>query len=163
MKPDLAARPCVPRIVHLHEVPEARPTLAAMLHAEFWREVPGVSPDSLAGRLAEAASSTCLPLCRVALDDDRPIGLVNLIEYDDPNPRVGRPWLAGMVVVPAWRGRGLGSMLVRTLLHDARRLGETRVFLGTDGPGFYERLGARVHQQMRADFWLMRFDLGMPV
>jgi predicted N-acetyltransferase YhbS len=67
-----------------------------------------------------------------------------------------------MVVAPAWRRRGLGSMLVRTLLDDARRLGETRVFLGTDGPGFYERLGARIHQQLRADFWLMRFDLGMP-
>jgi predicted N-acetyltransferase YhbS len=147
------------RIVHLHEVPDTMPALAALLHAEFWADEPGVTPDSLAGRLAEARSADRLPLCRVALLGGTPVGLVNLIEYDDPNPRIGRPWLAGMAVVAAWRGRGVGSRLVRTVLEDARRLGEARVFLGTDGPGFYRRLGAVVHEQRRADFWLMRFDL----
>ena len=100
-----------------------------------------------------------MALCRVALSSGVPVGVVNLIDYDDPNPRVGRPWLAGLVVVPAWRGRGLGTRMVQAVLDDARRLGETEVFLGTDGPSFYERQGARVHQQPRPDFWLMRFEL----
>jgi len=30
---------------------------------------------------------------------------------------------------------------------------------GTDGPGFYARLGAVVHERPRADYWLMRFEL----
>jgi predicted N-acetyltransferase YhbS len=147
-------------IPHLHEVPELRPAVAALIHAEFWHDVPGTSPDTMAARLAQARTPSTLPLCRVALAQGRPVGVVNLIEYDDPNPRIGRPWLAGLVVVPAWRGRGLGSRLVRTALDDARRLGENEVFLGTDGPGFYQRLGAQVHQQPRPDFWLLRFDLG---
>ncbi len=144
---------------HLFEVPHATFRVAGLLHAEFWSDVPGTSPETLAARLAEAGRADALPLCRVALSSGEPVGVVNLIEFDDPNPRVGRPWLAGLVVVPAWRGRGLGTRLVRAALDDARRLGETEVFLGTDGPGFYGRLGATVHQQRRPDFWLMRFDL----
>jgi predicted N-acetyltransferase YhbS len=148
-----------PAIVHLCEVPQALPALAALIHAEFWGDVPGTSPDTMAARLAQAARADALPLCRVAMAGNTPVGVANLIDYDDPNPRVGRPWLAGLVVVPAWRGRGLGSALVRAVLADARRLGEAEVFLGTDGPGFYQRLGARTHQSLRPDFWLMRFDL----
>lgn len=159
MSPAVNPYPPAIRLVHLHEAPNARPALAALLHAEFWRDVPDVTPQRMAERLAQACSSDQLPLCRVALDGDTPVGVVNLIDYDDPNPRVGSPWLAGMVVVPAWRGRGVGSQLVHAVLEDARRLGQRCVFLGTDGPGFYERLGASVHQQLNTDFWLMRFDL----
>ncbi|MBL8351543.1 MAG: GNAT family N-acetyltransferase [Burkholderiaceae bacterium] len=149
-----------PAIRHLCEVPQARAAVAAMIHAEFWADVPGASVDGMAARLAQAGSADALPLCRVALAGGQPVGVANLVDYDDPNPRVGRPWLAGLVVVPAWRGRGLGSRLVHTLLADARRLGETQLFLGSDGPGFYTRLGAQLHQQLRPDFWLLRFDLG---
>lgn len=152
----------LPPILHLCQLPQAarvRAAVAAMLHAEFWAEVPGASPESMAARLAQAAATDALPLCRVALDGDAPAGVVNLIDYDDPNPRVGSPWLAGLVVAPACRGKGLGSRLVGAVLDDARRLGHPQVFLGSDGPGFYVRLGAVVHQQLRPDFWLLRFDL----
>jgi predicted N-acetyltransferase YhbS len=144
---------------HLCDVPAARDAVAALIHHEFWGDVPGASVEGMAARLAQAASGDALPLCRVAMAGSTVLGVVNLIDYDDPNPRVGTPWLAGMVVVPAERGRGLGSRLVRTLLADAQRLGFRELFLGTDGPRFYERLGARVHEQRRADFWIMRFDL----
>jgi hypothetical protein len=33
------------------------------------------------------------------------------------------------------------------------------VYFGTDGPGFYSRLGAVEQEQVREDFWFMRFDL----
>jgi predicted N-acetyltransferase YhbS len=152
--------PQAPELIHLCQRPALRDAAAALIHHEFWGDVPGASPAGMAQRLAQAASDDQLPLCRVALHESAPVGVVNLIDYDDPNPRVGTPWLAGMVVVPAWRGRGLGSRLVQTLLADARRLGQQQVFLGTDGPNFYARLGAVVHEQTRDDFWLMRFDLG---
>jgi hypothetical protein len=42
---------------------------------------------------------------------------------------------------------------------EAQRLGFQRVYFGTDGPGFYLCLGAVVHEQVRDDFWFMRFDL----
>jgi predicted N-acetyltransferase YhbS len=144
-------------LLHLYEVANTRPQAAAMIHAEFWADVPGVSPDAMADRLALATSHHKLPLCRIAISDGELVGVANLIDYDDPNPRVGRPWLAGLVVAPAWRGRGVGVRLVRAVLDDAYRLGEEEVFLGTDSPEFYERLGAARFTQLRQDFWLMRF------
>jgi hypothetical protein len=44
-------------------------------------------------------------------------------------------------------------------LIEARRLKFDRVYFGTDGPRFYERLGAVVHHVPRDGFWFMRFDL----
>lgn len=87
------------------------------------------------------------------------VGVVNLVENDDEHHPEWRPWLAGLVAVADRRGRGLGSRRVRTLLADARRLGLQRVYFGTDGPGFYTRLGAVVHARPRADFCCMRFEL----
>ena len=57
-------------------------------------------------------------------------------------------------------GQGIGSALVRALLADARAMGFERVWFGTDGPGFYERLGARRHLQRSTEFWTMCFELG---
>lgn len=144
-------------LLHLYEMANMRPRAAAMIHAEFWADVRGASPDAMADRLALATSAHTLPLCRIAVSDGKLVGVANLIDYDDPNPRVGRPWLAGLVVTPAWRGQGVGSRLVRAVLDDAYRLGEKEVFLGTDGPEFYERLGAARFTQLRQDFWLLRF------
>lgn len=148
-----------PTIVHLFEAPALRPAVARLIHDEFWTEVPGASAESMARRLLQADRPDRLPLCRVAVLDGAAVGAVNLIDSDDDNHPEWTPWLAGMVVADAWRGRGIGSALVRTLLDDARRLQVPRVYFGTDGPGFYTRLGAVHHQQPREGFWFMRFDL----
>jgi predicted N-acetyltransferase YhbS len=113
----------------------------------------------MARRLSGADSAARVPLCRVAVCDGQAVGVVNLVESDDEQHVEWTPWLAGMVVAQAWRGRGVGSRLVRTLLDDARGLGVARVYFGTDGPGFYTRLGAQHHEQPRPGFWFMRFDL----
>lgn len=147
------------QIVHLYEQPQLRPAVARLIHEEFWTEVPGASVEAMAQRLAGADRADRVPLCRVALHEGAAIGVVNLVESDDEQHTDWTPWLAGMVVAAPWRGRGVGSRLVRTLLVDARRLGLPRVYFGTDGPGFYTRLGALHHEQPRAGFWFMRFDL----
>jgi GNAT superfamily N-acetyltransferase len=140
-----------------------------LIHDEFWADVPGASAQTMAARLAQAVPeppaqaagipALAVPVCRVAVSGTEVLGAVNLVDFDDPNPRLGSPWLAGLVVVPAWRGRGLGSSLVRVLLADVRRLGFPAVFLGTDSPAFYLALGAAEHCQWRAGFWILRFDL----
>lgn len=146
-------------IVHLFEHPALRPAVAQLIHDEFWTTVPGASAAGMAQRLTRADRADRIPLCRVAVHEGRAIGAVNLVESDDDDHPEWTPWLAGMVVAMDWRGRGVGSALVRTLLDDARRLGVTRLYFGTDGPGFYTRLGAVPHEPVRPDFWFMRFDL----
>ena len=148
-------------IVHLFEAPALRPAAARLIHDTFWTAVPGASAEAMARRLALAEAADRIPLCRVAVRGADVLGVVNLVENDDEQHPEWRPWLAGLVVAPDWRGRGLGSRLVRTLLADARRLGLERVYFGTDGPGFYSRLGAVVHARPRADFCFMRFELAL--
>lgn len=144
---------------HLFRHPHLQRQVAALIVDEFWQGVPGVTVDSMAARLAQAQSADALPISRIALVDGALVGTVNLIDCDDDARTQLWPWLAAMVVVPGRRGRGIGSLLVRALIDDARRLGITQMFLGTDGPGFYRRLGAEVHEQVRADFVIMRLPV----
>ena len=142
----------------LYETPCHRQAVAELIHHEFWTDVPGASVQAMATRLLQASHPDRVPLCLVALHADEVVGVVNLVDNDDEEHTEWSPWLAGMVVREDRRGRGVGSALVRGLLDLAWRLGIERVYFGTDGPGFYTRLGAVVHEQPRADFWFMRFD-----
>lgn len=144
---------------HLFEVSHLRAAAADLIHREFWLEVEGASAERMADRLALATRSDRLPLCRVAVSAGELIGVVNLVEDDESPQADWTPWLAGLVVVPGWRGRGVGTRLVRCLLDDARRLGVPRVWFGTGGPGFYARLGAVEQVLVRDPFRYMRFDL----
>jgi predicted N-acetyltransferase YhbS len=147
-------------VTHLFEVPQQRRAVAELIHDEFWTQVPGASVETMAARLLQAASADRVPLCLVALQAGEAVGVVNLVDNDDEQHTDWSPWLAGLVVRAGWRGRGVGTALVLALLGHAWRLGYEHVYFGTDGPGFYTRLGAVVHAQPRADFWFMRFDRG---
>ena len=148
-----------PAIVHLFEVPQLRRAAAELIHEEFWRNLTGASAAGMQTRLALADTAERLLLALVAVHEAQVIAAVNLVDNDDEDHPEWHPWLAGLVIAPAWRGRGLGSALVRALLAHASRLGVPRVYFGTDGPGFYTRLGAVHHHQPRADFWFMRFEV----
>jgi predicted N-acetyltransferase YhbS len=146
-------------ISHLFEQPRHRHAVAALIHNEFWTEVPGASVEKMAARLGDASTTGALPLCLIALHGDEVLGAINLVDNDDEDHTDWHPWLAGMVVAAPHRDLGIGSQLVRALLVEAKRLNFDRVYFGTDGPRFYERLGAVVHHVPREGFWFMRFDL----
>ncbi len=148
-----------PRICHLLEAPQYRAAAAVLIHHEFWTGVAGASAEKMATRLSQASSPDALPLCLIALQGGELIGAINLVDNDDDDHTDWHPWLAGMVVAAPHRGQGIGSQLVRALLVEAKRLNFDRVYFGTDGPHFYERLGAFVHHVPREGFWFMRFDL----
>ena len=48
----------------------------------------------------------------VALDGDRAVGVVQLHEFELDDMRDRSPWVCGMVVLPEYRGAGVGSRLV---------------------------------------------------
>jgi predicted N-acetyltransferase YhbS len=148
------------RITHLFETPQHRAAVAHLIHHEFWVDVPGATVESLEARLAQAQSADAVPLCLMALGDkDDVLGVVNLVASDDDKHPEWTPWLAGLVVVTAWRGQGVGTALVQALLAHARRLGVAQVYLGSDGPGFYTRLGAVIQSHPQAEFWFLRFEM----
>lgn len=137
--------------------------VAGLVYREFWADVPGgLGEDDLRRAFGGRAPPGRVLCSRIALEGDQPLGCVHLIDNDDDTLPGLHPWLAALVVVPSRRGQGIGSALVRALLADARALGFERVWFGTDGPGFYERLGARRHLQRSAVFWTMVFELAPP-
>lgn len=147
-------------IVHLFNYPHHLEAVAQMIYDEFWRDrVDGMSLDDLVTHLRTATDPSRIPLSLVALEGDRLVGTINLIENDDRTRTHLRPWLAALVVAADARGRGIGTRLVRTLLAEVQRLNFPVVYFGTDGPGFYERIGALRHEQVTTEFFIMRFDL----
>lgn len=149
------------RIAHLYEHPQHVEAVARLIYEEFWVGVEdGLSLDFLITHLRSATDPHRIPLSLIALrDDGELLGTVNLIENDDSRRAHLRPWLAAMVVAEGWRGQGIGSSLVRDLLAEARAMGLPRLYFGTDGPGFYTRLGAQLHEQVNDQFCIMRFEL----
>jgi predicted N-acetyltransferase YhbS len=137
------------------------PFVAHLVFEEFWAAVPdGLSEAYLAEAFGGRAEPGRVLTSLVALEGDTPLGCVHLIDNDDSSLPDLHPWLAAMVVVRERRGQGIGSALVRAMLDEARALGFRQLWFGTDGPGFYERLGARRHLQRSAEFWTMTFELG---
>ncbi len=148
------------RIDHLCRHERLAADVAHLIHEEFWKDVEGgMSLADLLAHFEKTRDPDRIPLCLVALAGDEFVGTVNLIDNDDRKRTHLHPWLAAMVVVEAYRGRGIGTRLVRSLLAEAARLGFEAVYFGTDGPRFYERLGATLHEQVTPQFCIMRFTL----
>ena len=147
-------------IDNLAQHPQLINAVAQMIYDEFWVEVAdGMSVADLVEHLHTAKSPKHMPLALIALLDGELAGCVNLIENDDKKRAHLRPWLAAMVVRANLRGQHIGSKLVNALLAEARAMGIATVYFGTDGPGFYERLGAVKHEHIRDDFAIMKFEL----
>ncbi len=147
-------------ITHLFYQPQLTHAVAQMIYNEFWIDVVGgLTLEFLNAHLHNTQDPSRIPLSLIALVDGELVGTVNLIENDDSTRTHLRPWLAAMVVTKEFRGQGIGTQLVRALLAEAQRLGFAAVYFGTDGPGFYERIGAVKHDHVRDDFCIMRFEL----
>jgi predicted N-acetyltransferase YhbS len=148
------------RIEPLQAYPQHVPFVARLVYDEFWAGVPGgLTEDYLALAFGGRAAPGRVLASLVALEGDEPLGCVHLIDNDDASLPELHPWLAAMVVVPQRRGQGIGSALVRALMREAKAMGHARLWFGTDGPGFYERLGAQRHLHRGEHFWIMRLDL----
>jgi GNAT superfamily N-acetyltransferase len=59
------------------------------------------------------------------------VGMVSLKFHDmDTRPDLD-PWLGGLFVLPEWRNRGVGTILMHRATQDAHRLKVTRLYLWT--------------------------------
>ena len=81
--------------------------------------------------LMYSSAGDSIPLGLVAFCDDTPCGFGAL--KNDPIPADSRlgPWVGAGYVKPDLRGRGIGSLLLRALVQEARRLGFPHVYCGT--------------------------------
>ena len=73
------------------------------------------------------------------------VGMVSLKFHDmDTRPDLD-PWLGGLLVLPEWRNRGVGTMLMHRATDEARRLNVSRLYLWThSAERLYRKLGWKV-------------------
>jgi GNAT superfamily N-acetyltransferase len=85
-----------------------------------------------------------LPVTWVALNGDgEALGRVGLGEFDIEERRDRSPWVLGMIVQPAQRGKGIGGRLLAELECGARARGYSHVWVATGGHAidFYRKCG----------------------
>ncbi|HEX2190541.1 MAG TPA: GNAT family N-acetyltransferase [Longimicrobiaceae bacterium] len=129
-------------IVHLADRPELVPTLAEWFHAEWGHIVPWGTVEGFGEMFRGQLRRDGLPLALVALEGGAPIGTASVRVADMPERPERTPWLGGVYVLEAARGRGVGEALVRAAERCARELGFREMYLfTTDREGFYLRLG----------------------
>lgn len=148
-------------IVTTVERPDLTPTVADWLWQEFWRQ-DGYGLAETHAAVA-AAARTGPTQTFVALLDGRPAGTASLAAEDlDERPAL-TPWLAGVFVLPAFRGRGCATRLVAAVEGACRDAAIPHAWLYTrTAEGLYARLGWRaveiVERQDKTPVTLMRKD-----
>ena len=131
-------------ILNLKDEPHHLQQLAEWHHAE-WSYL---NPDqSLAERIQELSAclnDALIPSVFIAKEGEALVGSAALLESDmDIHPDLS-PWLASVIVSPAHRGKGVGSLLVRHVMAFAKDIGIDALYLFTpDKESFYARLGWR--------------------
>jgi len=120
----------------------AIPRLAELHHAEWLSVTPTLTvADRMSGFEARAKHGS-IPTGFVAIDDDAVVGMACLVECDIESHCHLTPWLASVLVAPAYRRRGVGSALASHATDEAIQLGVSELFLFTfDRQSFYSRLG----------------------
>ncbi len=69
------------------------------------------------------------------------LGTVSLWRNDLQSRQDLTPWLGGLYVVPAFRGRGVARALQQYVLRRAAAMSIPRIYLMTEHIDFYERMG----------------------
>ncbi|PSJ20893.1 GNAT family N-acetyltransferase [Halomonas sp. ND22Bw] len=118
------------------------PTLAGWAHDEWGHLHPGRRRAAAIATFRADCGSEGVPSVFAAMDGERPVGMASLVVDDMDDRRDLTPWLASVYVLPAWRGQGIASALVRRVEAEAQAHGVERFYLYTpDQQPLYRRLG----------------------
>jgi len=117
------------------------PRIASWFFNE-WRSLYGSETSASVQRRIESwLTRDRIPTALVAVHEGRIIGTVALKEQEIEKVS-WTPWLAGVFVLPEFRKRGVGALLVQAAEKKAALIGVQRLYLYTpDGKTYYRRLG----------------------
>ncbi len=118
------------RIELLADHPEALPILKELFESE-WELYYGVAgPGNAESEIKESASRTGLPITLVAILDGNICGTAALKMESVTTYPDYFPWLAGLLVVPAYRRQGIGEQLIVAIELLAKKLGYKEIYVG---------------------------------
>jgi GNAT superfamily N-acetyltransferase len=131
-----------------------RPEAAAALARGFKEEWPAFFAQRSIAEIDEqffsiALRTDGLPAVLVAVAGDEVCGTVALRSRTVETHLHLDPWLAGLWVAPAWRGRGLGRELVHAAAAEASARGYRDLYAVTaTARGLFDRLGWRALEEL---------------
>ncbi|WP_261338375.1 GNAT family N-acetyltransferase [Rhizobium leguminosarum] len=101
----------------------------------------------------ETATKSSMPLTLVAIENALPVGMVTLAARDfDGKPHLS-PWLKSLFVHPFHRKKGIATLLIERLEHEALRLGLKSLYLITeDARLLYEKSGWRAIDHVQTSY-----------
>lgn len=142
------------------QCPEAIPPIAEMLFNQWFSSRPGKTLEGLITQMRQGRDDA-IPVGLIGFVDGEPAGTVSLLEKDLEECGDLRPWLAGLLVSPEHRKKGVADALVKRLQSVARELGEKEVYLWTETPVLYEKYGWTIVPRVLSDplSVLMRWDV----
>jgi predicted N-acetyltransferase YhbS len=134
----------------LADRPEFIPQLAQWHFHEWAYLRPGDSVTNRVRLLRERSGRTELPITFVASSGAELLGSAMLIHHDMDTRTQYTPWLAGVFVAPAHRGRGIGRALAEHVVREAAARGYPTVYLFTpSAQDFFSRLGWSIVEHTR--------------
>ena len=130
------------RIDYLADKPELAAGLIAPM-VKHWRAfIPEENDVSRAEKFRRHMNRDSLPIAWIAYEGESVFGTAALREHDLEHRTDLTPWLAGVHVLPEYRGRGIATALCRVVEAKAREMGYARLYLITlDRQSLYAQLG----------------------
>jgi GNAT superfamily N-acetyltransferase len=140
------------RISNLADHPEAIPVIRKWFEMEWAAYYGPGGPGDAEQDLLAYSRRRQLPVGLIAFYEDQLCGIAALKSHSmSTHPHLG-PWAAAGLVLPPFRGRGVGSSLLRALEEVARDLGYSTIYCGTaTAIGLLERNGWQFMEGVRYD------------
>ncbi|MBE6619967.1 MAG: GNAT family N-acetyltransferase [Ruminococcaceae bacterium] len=125
------------KIVKLTDRPEMKESMATWFHQKW-----GIPREAYQDSMDTCLESKgAVPAWYVAMQDDRIIGGVGVIENDFHDRPDLAPNVCALFVEPDARGQGMAGKLLDFVCNDMKEAGMKQLYLVTDHTSFYERYG----------------------
>ncbi len=136
---------------HIHNIkekPSLIPQIAQWIY-EQWGQYGSRSFDQIQIAIQDQ-NNLDYPFTLVAVENEEPVGTASLKAHDMDILQHLTPWLSGVYVPPAHRGKGIASSLIQEVVQRARNLGFEQLYLFTDsGVPLYKKLGWSPVQELQ--------------
>lgn len=150
-------------IDYLAEHPAFIPALSRWFLRE-WRDYYGDKTwEDVARTFDERLNKSRVPLALVAFEEDRPLGVISLLDESISTRKHLTPWLGGLYVREDARRRGIGKRLIEAAVGEAGKLGVAQLYIGIrKAEDYYLKLGWALVERMDycgEEIAIMRLDL----
>lgn len=148
-------------LLNLHQ--DELPKLANWHYQEWHNLYPEKTADDFALDLQESLQQGFVPSTWVLVDNGKVVGSTSLLKQDMSANSDLTPWIANVFIEPGHRGRGLGKVIIKEVMRQAKLNDLSRLYLFTeDQMAFYQNLGwqiIRQHDYNGAEVSVMSIEL----